>query len=482
MNDTRQIYETQDEETIELRVLFGDLWRGFVKFWWVAVLLAILLGSIQFYRSYIRYTPVYRITATFTVHTENSVLNGDNGIGAYSFYYDRGTADQLAEVFPVVVSSSIVRQKVCADLGISSIPVNISASCITGSNLVTLTADGSDAQLTYDVLLSVMENYTAVADYIIGRTRIVTISEPELPEAPYNSAAWRTSVAKGVLLGLFAGFAWIVLYAILRKTVRTKEDIRSKLNQNCLGVLPQVIFKHYRRKINTDILITNPLIGNDFLESIRLLRSTVQSCTDEHGKVIMVTSTAPGEGKSVVGLNLAAMFAKNGSRVLIIDCDMRSSGVSSMTGSLEHTELESCAEYSIARCENLQFDILSFSQNNIKPRKILQQRYIRPLIDSYRDKYEFIFIDTPPCGIISDAISIAKAADGVIYVVRQDTVLQNSIRTGLGSLISADANILGCVLNGAAGGFGGYGSDYSYRGYHKYYRRPGYYGYTSRKK
>ena len=75
--------------------------------------------------------------------------------------------------------------------------------------------------------------------------------------------------------------------------------------------------------------------------------------------------------------------------------------------------------------------------------------------------------------MISDASIVAGAADAVIYIVRQDTVMRDSIRSGLNLLLSADEKVLGCVLTGATGGLGGYGSSYSYHGYHKYYR----YGY-----
>lgn len=475
MDDNRRNAVTRDSDTIEWRVFFGDLWRGAVKFWWVAAILALLIGGYQFYKSYVRYSPMYSVSATYTVHTENSILSGENGMDAYSFYYDRNTADQLAEVLPTVINSNLVRQKVCAELGLPYMPASVSASCVIGSNMVTLTAVGPDAELTYKTLVAVSNNYSAVADYILGRTRLVTISDPEIPTAPYNKLVWRTQTLKGAALGLFLGLTWIVIYAIMRKTVRTKDDIRTRLNHNCLGILPQVTFKRYRSRINTDILITNPRIGSDFLESVRLLRSSVQTAVDSHGKSVMLTSTAPGEGKSVTALNLAAMFAKDRSRVLVIDCDMRNSGVCAMTGiSPEFSETDT-ADYAVTAVPSLRIEVLTFNTQRVSPRRILHETYIQPLLEKLKESYDYIFIDTPPCGIISDALSIARAADSVVYVIRQDTVLQNSIRQGLSGLINTEANVIGCVLNGASGGPGGYGSDYSYRGYNKYYRS-GYYG------
>lgn len=487
MNNTT-VNIDNDNSTVELKVLLSDVWRGAVKFGWIAVALAVLLGGMQFYRSYIRFIPEYTVSATFTVQTENKVLSGENGVSAYSFYYNRNTADQLASVFPHIISNPILRTQVCEELNVEQLPATVTASCIAETNMVTLTATGGNPRLTYDTLLSVIDNYSSVADYIIGRTKLVMISEPVMPEAPSNRMAWRSSVLRAALIGAVIGIGWILVYAILRKTVRTKEDIRNILNQNCIGVLPQVVFKKYRRKINTDIILTNPLIGNDFLESLRLLRSSVQKSLKDGEKVVMVTSTAPGEGKSVVSVNLASVFAKSESKILVVDCDLRDSGISSLvkndTGNIKHeTEL-----FVIRRIESLGFDLLSFKNGDKNLQNIIRTAPLKEVFAQLKKNYDLILVDTPPCGIISDATIIAGAADALIYVIRQDAVMQTAIRSGISTMLETETKLLGCILNGATGGLGGYGNYYKYGGYNKYYRygysrKYGYgYGYGHKKK
>lgn len=464
--------------TVELKVLLSDIWRGVIKFGWIAVALAVLLGGLQFYRSYVRFSPVYTVTATFTVQTENKVLSGENGVSAYSFYYNRNTADQLANVFPNIISSPILITHVCKDLDVKSMPATVSAACIAGTNMVTLTANGSDPQLTYDTLVSVINNYSSVADYIIGRTKLVIISAPVVPETPSNQMAWRSSVLRAALIGAVIGIGWIMVYAILRKTIRTKEDIRNVLNQSCVGVLPQVVFKKYRRKINTDIILTNPLIGNDFLESLRLLRGSVQKTLSDGEKVVMVTSTAPDEGKSVVTVNLASIFAKNEGRILVIDCDLRDSGISALIGEeMRNQNAKKETDYYIIRhSDALGFDLLNFKDGERKLQSIIRTSNLKTVFEEIKADYDLILIDTPPCGIISDASIIAGAADAILYIIRQDVVMQTSIRTGINSMLETGTKLLGCLLNGATGGPGGYGNYYKYGGYNKYYR----YGYSGR--
>ena len=457
-------------------IYFSDFWRGFIKLWWIAAILMLLFGGIMFYRSYVRFSPLYKSSVTFAVHTENSVLDGENGLSAYSFYYNRNIANQLAEVFPYVLQNNILKKEICEDLNLSYMPATVSAVCVSETNMVTVTAIGADPQLTYDVLLSVLDNYDVVAEYIIGRTQLVMITEPQVPVEPYNTHSWKMSTLKGVLFGLAIGLGCIALYGVMRSTIRTKEDIHYKLNQHCIGVLPHVVFKRYKKQPDKTILINNPLIGNQFLESVRLLRSAVQNAITSEDKVILLASSAAGEGKSVTTLNLAGMFARNDMRILVIDGDMRDSGICRILG-LDNSKMQESQNkdeaplYSINHVDSLGIDLLSFNVSPKRIYRILRPIYLKKLLDSAREKYDLILIDTPPCGLIADASVFAEVSDVALYVIRQDYVMDISVRSSINTLMQTDVRLLGCVLNGVTSGIGSYGYNYGY-GY-------GYYNYKS---
>lgn len=473
------INNENNDSTVEIKVLLSDIWRGIIKFGWVALVLVVLFSGVQFYRSYVRFTPVYKVTATFTVHTENKVLSGEDGVKAYSFFYDKESADRLTTVFPHIVGNKIVQRQVCEDLGVDSMPASVTASGVQGTNMLTLTATGGDPQLTYDTLISIIDNYSMVADYIIGRTKLVMINEPVVPNSPSNTGAWVSSVVSAALIGLVLGLGWILIYAILRKTVRTKEDIRNTLNQHCIGMLPQVVFKKYRREINKDIVITNPLVSGEFLESLRLLRSSVIGALHNGEKTVMITSTAPAEGKTVVSVNLATVFAKDEKRILLVDADLRDSGIQKLLGqeSFDKELVKENAFFCIEFIKTLGFYLLTFNDQVDSVQKIIRNDTLKDILNDFQDEYDFIFIDTPPCGVISDASIMARVVESIIYVIRQDAVYQASIRAGINSMLETDAKFLGCLLNGVAGGIGGYGGNYRYSGYYKYYNYSSKYGY-----
>lgn len=461
----------------DVTLYLSDFSRGIRKFWWVCVLCAALCGGAALCWSSAQYVPLYQSSATFTVLIPNETLSESGEQGAYSFSYSRTTAERLAAALQYAARSSLLQKKVCEELGVSAMPATLSVEFATGTNLMTVSAQGENAQQTCAALLAFAGHYDDVTSYIIGPTKLVTIEEPTPAVEPCNALSRQQAAEKGALLGFALGAAWIVLYALLRQTVRTKADIRQELNQTCIGVLPQVTFKRHRRTADTRVLLSNPAVSGDFQESVRLLRSAVQSGLHEGEKVVLITGTAPEEGKSVVTVNLAASLAKSEKKVLVVDADLRNSGISKLLcAELEaQSKTDAAGLYRIRACASLGVDVLTFDTQAHALRQIVRTDQMRAVFMPLKASYDLILVDTPPCAMISDTAIIAGAADAALYVVRQDTVLASRIRSGLHALLSADIRLLGCVLNGATAGFGSYGYSYGYgkyRGYRGKYGAP----------
>ena len=212
-------------------------------------------------------------------------------------------------------------------------------------------------------------------------------------------------------------------------------------------------------------------------EEIRILRNTV---VEKAGgkKTFLVTSTAPGEGKTTVCVNLALSLAQSGKRILIIDGDLRNQ---SICRSLDIDTGDKAGCF-ILKTHLDNFNVMCFNVKGGDIWEYLQVEKISGMVKSVVDDYDMILIDTPPCGLVSDATIFSQVCDGAIYVILQDVIRLSRVCTSFENLLATDIPIIGCVINGFSGDFsGGYGKyGYGKYGYGKYgYGKYGYgkYGY-----
>lgn len=463
----------KNESNMKMTLYFSDFFKSFKKFWWTLILFTALLGAFAAFRQYTSYTPVYKVSETFTVNTQKSTTVG--GVSSYSFYYDSATASQLADTFPYILSSNLLQDTVCEELGVSAMPARLSASSVSGSNMFTITATGGDPQKTYDTLVSAVKNYPSVAKYVVGNIEFVTIKTPQLPTEPSNSRFNKPGIRKWCVIGFLLGVFWISLFAIMRRTVRNKDDVKRELNSPFLGSLPRVTFKKHKMRIDESVLITNEKAGNAFYESVRALRNVFLNSVSDEDKVVMVTSTAPAEGKTTVAVNLALSLAGHGKNVLVVDADFRNPSVLELLGldgeSLYYTKENEL--YKTAYLEKYKLSFMNITARSSGSRKFLDTKTLGEIFDSVRENYDYIIVDTPPCGLVSDAVFISEASDAAVYVVLQDSITASKIRSSLDSILSSDIKLLGCVINGTAtlpGGSHSYGYGYGY-GYGKKSKR-----------
>ncbi len=464
MNESGLQFNEEDNASF----YFSDFCRGFKKYWWVIAIICVVFCVFSVFKCHRSYIPKYRAEVTFTVSTQDRA-SSINGISAYNFYYDASTASHLSSTFPGILSSKLLQDAVAADLHLSSMPVSLAASSISGSNMFTLRAEGYEPQLTYDVLISTMENYPEIARYVVGNIKFNVIRSPILPTEPYNKPAYFDEIFKSVTYGLILGLILLLCYTVLRTTVRTKKDIRNNLNIKCLGIIPYIILKKNSREGKEPLLINSNLTDDRFPDSIRSLRTILKKMLKDNKKVIAVTSTIADEGKTTVCVNMAMSFALVGKKVLIVDCDMNNPGVLK-TLRVNEADLEYSIvtdKYKIAYLEKYKIYVMTLVATG-DAKEIVNNDNLTDVFSSVKADYDLVFVDTAPCGTASDAMFVAQAVDGVLYVILQDTVRISKIQDGLDSLISTDSEILGCILNGAQTSIMGYG-------YYKAYNKYGYY-------
>jgi capsular exopolysaccharide synthesis family protein len=224
-------------------------------------------------------------------------------------------------------------------------------------------------------------------------------------------------------------------------------------------------------------------------EAFRGLFGQLQlNSTVPYPKVLMVTSTLPGEGKSIIANNLAATFASHGKKTLLVDCDFRRPnlhlfyGKDNACGFLRWLNaggvLESTAE------EDAELGILPVKQNlfllraggeHRRATELFESEQFAGLFKAMREQFDITLIDTPPLGVFPDAMLVSRLCDEMIYVCRFNAVNRSKIRKSIERLKQTSAVLSGIVLNGLPTGtqsayydYYGYGSNESKR-YKAYY-------------
>ena len=212
-------------------------------------------------------------------------------------------------------------------------------------------------------------------------------------------------------------------------------------------------------------------------EAINQLRVNLGFCGDQI-KTVMITSSVPNEGKSFVTIHLWKLMAEMGSRVLLIDCDLRKSEMRTKYGISSTEKITGIAHYLAGKVE-LQDAIYATNVTNgfflplaasvVNPAILLENPRFAKMIETCSSQFDYILIDTPPLESVADALRIATHADGVVMVVRSGKTSRKLVADAVDKLKRTGVPILGVVLNRV---------EMSRKGsyYYKHYYYNGYYG------
>jgi len=334
-----------------------------------------------------------------------------------------------------------------------------------GNRYFELKQEVESAQRLYDLFFERTKETTETIDLQSAHARI--LSQAEDPIEP--------SKPKKAMLFLLAGLGSLilsVLYYILRELfntgIRDGEDIHQRIGLPLLGSLP-IIKKNFIRPVvlNSMEEAERSKEGAIFKEAVNTVRTGMMlDRVDQPHKVVMVTSTIAGEGKSTIAGHLAYSYSNVG-RTLLIDCDLRTRGVSNMfgvnksdMGLREVLSAEALLEQCVIGVDN-NLDLLCANFTPLNPLKLISSPRFQSHIQEAAKKYSYVILDAPPVLPVSDPLVLSGYADAVIYAIRARSTPYQHISRCLQSLQRVDAPVVGVVLNQLEMG-GTYYSYYSY--------------------
>jgi capsular exopolysaccharide synthesis family protein len=221
------------------------------------------------------------------------------------------------------------------------------------------------------------------------------------------------------LAGVMLPAIIIILRDVLDKRINEREDISNNTSIPIIGVIGHSI---QGRK-----LIAKEQPNSSFTESLRRIRSNLQFMLRETDqKVIMVTSSVSGEGKTFTATNLATVFAMNNKKVLLIGCDLRRPALHKIFNVKNHDGLSSIiigiktVEECLVETTIQNLTLLLSGPIPPNPAELLETKEMKQLFIKLKKEYDHIILDTPPVALVSDSLSLAQFADMTLYVVRQN--------------------------------------------------------------
>lgn len=191
-----------------------------------------------------------------------------------------------------------------------------------------------------------------------------------------------------------------------------------------------------------------------YAEAFRTIKTNIKySSADKHKKVLLVTSTEVGEGKSTISSNLALSLSQDNKKVIIIDGDLRKPSVHKqfrISGSVGLTELligEEALE-KIKHKINPYLDAIASGHIPPNPAELLASEEMEKVIEKLREEYDYVIIDTNPIGLVADAQILSSKVDGVILVARYEKTKKENLLSCKKMIDQVGGNTIGVVLNG----------------------------------
>jgi capsular exopolysaccharide synthesis family protein len=306
--------------------------------------------------------------------------------------------------------------------------------------------DAQATQTVYQTLLTSLSQIQAQLGAEDADARVISAaSPPRLPYFPnvpvFASIALIVSSATGVAL------AWLLES---RQRGITRLDELQDLELTALEPIPYVSARERRGRRLGDMLLAEP--KSVLAEQVRALRGDL--ARSKGARVFALVSALPAEGKTATALLLGRSMAASGLHVLVVECDLRRPSAMRQLG-LAPTRpglvgvLRDGAPFSAAAVEDHDspLHLLAPEEDVARPQDLLAGDALRRLLDTARAQYDYVLIDTPPLGAVSDALLVASQADCTLLVVRWKTTPVVAVRAVLRKLARHDLQVAGAVLN-----------------------------------
>lgn len=436
--------------------------KKILQHWKIVVISAVVLAVLGFAVAKLTYTPSYSSKITFIANNKSSALAVSGQTQS-----DLNASATLAESFKYVFTTTELSKRVADNSGFKDISVSdiknwVSIEAVEDTAIINLTVTTPNADVSYGIANAYVNNYESAINAAFPSTTLTVIDPPLLASTPDRDASAKIYTIVGFAAGLVISIFAIVLAVIAKDTVKTADDVKDKLGVDVIGMVTHVNRK--KKKKGEDykpLLISDRRSGFPFIETFKIIRTKIEHTAQrEKYKTFVVTSTAENEGKTTSAVNIALALAQNGKSVLLVDGDLRKPAVAKLLGI---NASDDGGVYGVINGEKTLAEAIKYSEKYnlfllvsgkpvFDPSELLSTDAMSDIIKSAEKEFDYIIIDTAPCGVVADASILSSYADGILLVVRNDMVASRRIKRAVENLKNSGTKLVGCIYNDTESG------------------------------
>ena len=403
-----------------------------------------------------KYTATAEVFATYAGQSGETQTTNDMSSGA-------NYLNTQITTYPELVKTEAVLQPVIKDLGLDMTTTDL-AGVVTATNppntfMVDISAEVGDPQQAADIANSVAKN---LADQISsdlynnssssnGSPIKLTVVQKAQTPTSQSSPNIPLYLAVGLIFGIIVGVGVALLRDILNTKVDSTDDVRELTHASSLGTVPQATILDDSRPV----VVAQPA-GSE-AEEFRRIRTNLSflttTATQGHGRLLVITSTDPSEGKTTVSANVAVALAEEGKSVLLIDADLRHPSVAHKLGIEGHVGLSHVLSRQASPADVIQkywkpnLHIMPAGKRPANASILLNSDLMKEMVEQALTQYDYVIIDTAPLSVAGDATVFGRMAGGLVLVTGKGVVEKKELENTATALQAAEVPILGFIFN-----------------------------------
>ena len=431
-------------EELDLKSLFELIWKKKLL-----IISFIIIGAILGFTFNKYYTtPKYKSTVTFLLAQTGSAT--DSSITASDVTLNSKLVENYSEL---IKSDSVISEalnQLNIQMDIADLQKNITVESKKSTEFIQLSVATEQKDLAPLIANKIVEVFTEKVKQIYKVENVHIVDSAIEAITPYNINPTKYALI-GACIGLVIALAIIFIIYCFDDSLKDDKDIERSLGLRTLAT--------FRKQSKNTGLSWNP--KSDYVEGFKVLRTNLQFVNRSKDiKVISVTSTLPGEGKSWVSSNLALAFAKADYKVLIVDSDMRKGtqhiifkipqtpGLSDLIKSNDNpTDFKLIASKYINKTSINNIFVLPSGNFTFDSSELLISNKVNKLVETFKENFDIVIFDSTPCTLVTDAAIISRIVDTTIIVTEHEKTKMSNLKHIHEQIEEVGGNLAGIVIN-----------------------------------